>query len=141
VDFLIGSFSTLVITLCIFKYISYLYNLTKEKRVYRFSQSSMHEMVKHLLPDDLFKPKPKKTQSMVHEEKINIRVVILDGLAYWIKDNKIYEADLDSNGIDKNSTRIVDTMSMSKVQLDKIVFIVDKLREGLDDDSGSTGDW
>ncbi len=42
--------------------------------------------------------------------------------------------------VDKDSTTRVDTDSMSKVQLDKMLFIVDKLREGTFDDSGSAGD-
>lgn len=97
-------------------------------------------MIKPLLPDDFFKPKIRRTQSYNHEEKTNFRVVIVDGFAYWIRDNKIYEADMREDGIDKDSARVVDTMSMDKVQLEKIVFIVDTLREGLDNDSGSTGD-
>lgn len=59
--------------------------------------------------------------------------------AYWIKDNAFYEADLDGKNIDKESARIVDTMQMDKVQLDKMLFIMDQLRDGKSDDSGNPG--
>jgi hypothetical protein len=139
VDFIIGSFTTLTIIILMYAYFSKLEKIVNVELKYNFSQSSVHEMIKPLLPDDFFKQKKKRTQSSVYEEKTNVRVIILDGLAYWIRDNKIYEADMNSDGIDKDSTRVVDTMSMDRVQLDKITFIVDALREGLDDDSGSSG--
>lgn len=138
-DFLIGSFSTALIIFGVSKYFQQIVKISLESERYIFSQSSMHEMIKPLLPEDFFRPKPKKTQSSVYEAKTNVRVIVLDGLAYWIRDNKIYEADIGMQGIEKDSARIVDTMSMDKVQLDKIAFIVDALREGLDNDSGSTG--
>ena len=69
-----------------------------------------------------------------------IKVLILDGSAYWIKDNNFYTASVDQSGtVDKETTRIVDIMTMTSVELDKMLFIMDKLREGLDNDSGSTG--
>jgi hypothetical protein len=42
--------------------------------------------------------------------------------------------------IDKDSAEQVDTISMDKVQLDKMLFIMDKLREGINDDSRGSGD-
>ena len=139
-DFFIGSLTTALIVFGMSKYFNKINDISQEANKYRFSQSAMHEMIKPLLPEDFFKIKPKKTQSLNYEAKTNVRVIVLDGLAYWIRDNKIYEADINSDGINKDSSRIVDTMSMDKVQLDKIAFIVDALREGLDNDSGSTGD-
>ena len=82
--------------------------------------------------------KEKETQSKIHILKNNIKVIIMDKQAYWIKDNVFYTADLLGNGVDKETTRTVDTMSMNKVQLDKMVFIIDQLREGNPDDFGST---
>jgi hypothetical protein len=72
-----------------------------------------------------------KTQSKMHYDKTNVKVIILDNQAYWIKESVFYTADVDEFGfIDAESTRAVDTMAMNKVQLDKMIFIVDKLTEG-----------
>jgi hypothetical protein len=85
--------------------------------------------------------KPKiKTQSKIHDSKINIKVIIMDNQAYWIKDNAFYTASIRIDGnVDKDSTRVVDTMSMNSVQLDKMMFILDKLREEAFDDRGGSG--
>lgn len=48
-------------------------------------------------------------------------------------------ADFKNNEIDKNSVRTVDTMSMDKVQLDKMFFIIDKLTGRDKNDSGGSG--
>jgi hypothetical protein len=42
--------------------------------------------------------------------------------------------------INKEAAEQVDTMGMDKVQLDKMLFIMDKLREGINDDSRGSGD-
>lgn len=80
-----------------------------------------------------------ETQAQKHEKKTRIKVIIMDDQAYWVKDNVFYTADMTDGDVNKNTTRIVDTMTMSKVQLDKMVFIMDRLREGTLNDSGSTG--
>lgn len=80
----------------------------------------------------------KKSQSKIHEEKTNIKVIIMDEQAYWIKDNIFYTANMSGNNVDKDTTRRVDTMTMNKVQLDKMIFIIDCLREEASDDSGGT---
>lgn len=74
-------------------------------------------------------------------DKNHIRVIIMDNRAYWIKDNTFYTANMSIDGtVDKDTTSRVDTEGMSKIQLDQMLFIVDKLREGTFDDSGGTRD-
>jgi len=46
-------------------------------------------------------------------------------------------ADIVDGQVDKSNSQEVDTMSMDKVQLDEMMFIVEKLREGEDDSRGS----
>ncbi len=81
-----------------------------------------------------------KSQSRNHEKETNVRVIIVDGQAYWIKDNIFYNAPLINNLVDKESAQRVDTTHMDKVQLDQMLFILDKLREGVSDDSRGSRD-
>jgi hypothetical protein len=80
-----------------------------------------------------------KSQSKIHYDKTNIKVIIFDDNAYWIKDNIFYKAPLVNQLIDKDSAEQVDTIHMDKVQLDKMLFIMDRLREGINDDSRGSG--
>jgi hypothetical protein len=80
-----------------------------------------------------------RTQSKLHYDKTNIKVIIFDNDAYWIKDNIFYKAPLVNELIDKEAAEQVDTIHMDKVQLDKMLFIMDKLREGINDDSRGSG--
>ncbi len=82
----------------------------------------------------------RKSQSKNHDKETNVRVIIVDGQAYWIKDNIFYNAPLINNLVDKESAQRVDTTHMDKVQLDKMLFILDKLREGVSDDSRGSRD-
>ena len=82
----------------------------------------------------------KKSQSKNHEKETNVRVIIVDGQAYWIKDNIFYNAPLINDMVDKESAQRVDTTHMDKVQLDQMLFILDKLREGVSDDSRGSRD-
>jgi len=81
----------------------------------------------------------RKSQSKIRKEKENVRVIIVENEAYWIKDNGFYTAPMVNNLISKDSAIQVDTSTMDKVQLDKMLFILDKLREGVGNDSRGTG--
>ena len=105
----------------------------------KYSQSHIYSLVKPLLdlhPQTRTRP---STQASNYEEKTNVKVIIIEGSAYWVKDNLFYTAPFDMHGIDKESARVVDTMNMDKVELDKMIFIIDQLRDGKKNDSGSTG--
>lgn len=135
-DFLLGSLVTLLIIGIIITFLSKFSHIKKQN--FRYSQSGIHEIIKPLIPSDLFKRKV-ITQSSKHEENVNVKVIIMGNNAYWIKDNQFYVADLEDGIIDKDSTRIVDIMDMNQVELDKMLFIMDRLREGLSNDSGNSG--
>lgn len=81
-----------------------------------------------------------KTQSRKYHEKMNIKVIIVDNNAYWVKDNIFYTAPMIDEHINNDMVQEVDTISMDKVQLEQMLFIMDKLREGIDNDSRSSGD-
>jgi hypothetical protein len=81
----------------------------------------------------------RKSQSKIRQEKENVRVIIVENEAYWIKDNGFYTAPMVNNLISKDFAIQVDTSTMDKVQLDKMLFILDKLREGVENDSRGTG--
>jgi len=104
----------------------------------KYSQSHIFMHIKPLLPDMSNIKKIKNTQSLDYERKINVKIIILDNYAYWIKENQFYKAEMVNNLIDPDTTTTVDTIGMDSIQLDKMLFIMDKLREGLDNDSGST---
>jgi hypothetical protein len=136
-EYLIGSFTTFVLIFLI----SFIKKdeSKKQKITVRYSQSHIFDLVSPLLPAITNKPKKNKnSQSYRHDQKNNVRVVIVDGLAYWIKENVFYRSEVMIDGVDSGTTEPVDTIGMSSVELDKMLFIMDRLREGLDNDSGST---
>jgi hypothetical protein len=138
-EYLLGSFTTF--TLLIFFSMLFKNSINKNsinKNNVKYSQSHIFMHIKPLLPDMLNFKKIKNTQSLDYERKINVKIIILDNYAYWIKENQFYKAEMVNNLIDPETTTTVDTIGMDSIQLDKMLFIMDKLREGLDNDSGST---
>jgi hypothetical protein len=104
----------------------------------RYSQSHIHDIIRDNLPDEMFMPLKKPRQSSGHEKKNSLRVVFLDKDAYWIKENKLFVADHEAGVVKEGTARRVDTMGMDKVQLEKVMYIVDILNEGNQNDSGYT---
>jgi hypothetical protein len=106
----------------------------------RQSQSKTHELIKGILPFNWeLAPVAAPTQASIHNESMFVRVIIAEEKAYWIKDNSVYSADIEDGYIDNDSARVVDMMAIDDVQLDKMIFIVDKLTEGRQNDLGNTG--
>ena len=134
---LYGAIGTTVTVLMLF-YIYLLRNSVKNSKQEIISQS----MLQHRYSSRKNNSRRLKTksQSKIHFDKTNIKVIIFDNSAYWIKDNIFYKAPLVNQLIDKDAAEQVDTMGMDKVQLDKMLFIMDRLREGIKDDSRGSGD-
>jgi hypothetical protein len=105
---------------------------------FRYSQSHIHTLIMPLIPDIKSYKKKIITQSSKHDERVNIKVVIFDNKAYFVKDGSFYSADMDGNFIDRQTATVVDTIGMDKVQLDKMLFIMDQLRDGKKNDSGDS---
>jgi hypothetical protein len=65
-----------------------------------------------------------------------MKIMIVKDRAYWIKDNTFYVATVVDGQVNKETAKEVDTMAMSKVELDEMMFIVEKLREDNNDSRG-----
>lgn len=105
------------------------------------SQSYMHNILFPFLPtnEQLEAMTPVNCQTLNHSNKAYLDILVVEDNAYWIKDNTFFVADILNGEIVKESAKKVDTMSMDKLQLDKMEFIVDLLTKGKKDDRGSTG--
>ena len=104
-----------------------------------YSQSDIHQIVRHFLPKDLFEmPKP-VSQARKHVSKNTVRVLIIEDQAYWVHDNMFYIADTTEGLVNADTVRPVDTHNMSKRDIDKMLFILDSLKNGNSDDS--SGAW
>lgn len=103
-----------------------------------YSQSDIHQIVKDLLPKDLFEmPKP-LSQARKHVRSNTVRVLVVEDQAYWVHDNMFYVADAVNGFVSPETVKPVDTNNMSKRDIDKMLFILDSLRNGNSDDSSST---
>ena len=69
------------------------------------------------------------TQSKRHIQENMLRVMVIENYAYWVKDNIFFVADTDRGNVLHGTARQVDTSSMSKSEVDKMMFILDKLKE------------
>ena len=131
-EFLLGTITT---TLVLFIFIVFLINKRNKREPFfliRYSQSHIHRILSPLLPqvDQISKISNKNNQSSKHLKNTNVRVLIVEGKAYWTKNNVFYVSSIVDGDIDKDNAQVVDTMGMSKVELDKMLFIIDQLRKG-----------
>lgn len=106
-----------------------------------YSQSYTHDLISPLLPPGGFTEayKPLESQAQKHQDKTNIRVLFVDGKAYWINNNQFLVADAENGMVVNDTTAAVDIMGMDSVELDKMSFIVSKLTEGKNNDSWNSG--
>ena len=91
------------------------------------SQSAIHNKTK------LFSPPIQKpqlfSQSRKHIQEHMLRIMVFDGKAYWVKDNIFFVAETNRGNVLHDSAKQVDTSDMSKADIDKMMFILDKLKE------------
>jgi len=71
----------------------------------------------------------KSTQSLDFLNKRLRKIMFIEDNAYWIDNNVVYKAKANNDEIDNNTVEKVDIMTMDKVELDKMIFIIEKLTE------------
>jgi hypothetical protein len=101
------------------------------------NQSRLHDLTKYMLPE--IKLEPMKTQATEYFDSKHIKVVYTSSSVYWIQDGVFYTADFINGEVLQETKKKVDTSTMSKVELDKISFIVDILAKDEKNDSGNSG--
>lgn len=137
-EYFFGSAITMIAMFITTKMITLRVNKVKDNP-FRYSQSHIHMLLLPLLPNIKNYKKQRVSQSTKHEEKINIKVIIYEKKAYFIRNGTFYCAEMHGTEIDSANATSVDTMSMDRVQLDKMLFIMDQLRDGKRNDSGDSG--
>jgi hypothetical protein len=106
----------------------------------KYRQSDIHEMIKNVIPKQRFDKPKLMTQSEKHIQKNMLRVVISEDRAYWILGNVFYTANAVDGRVDENTAKPLDVENMSRIELDKMLSILDDLKQGVGpNDSGSTG--
>ena len=109
-----------------------------DKIVYR--QSHIHEIIRNIVPkNSINKTKHPSSQSKKHIEKNMIRVIMVEGKAYWVANSVFYVSETVNGDPDLETARPIDTDSMSKDEIDKMLFILDSLRSGVSDEGSGTG--
>ena len=103
-----------------------------------YSQSHIHSLIKDYLPKNIYKKPKTVSQSMKHTEKHMVKIIVIDGMAYWVSDNIFYTAQTENGQIVHETAEPVDINNMPKKELDKMLFILDNLGRGDKDDSGSS---
>jgi hypothetical protein len=104
-----------------------------------YTQSDIHQIVKHFLPNDLFDMPKLVSQARKHIRSNTVKVMVLEGQAYWVHNNMFYVADTVEGSVNPETVRPIDTNNMSKRDIDKMLFILDSLKNGNSDDS--SGAW
>jgi hypothetical protein len=105
----------------------------------RYRQSHIFSLLAPMMPYMPLQKERPPSQSLLNDQKNKQRIVFTDDKAYWISNNAFYEASVVDGEVDKTTTKVVDTMTMDKVELDKMIFIVQKLTEGTKNDFGNPG--
>jgi hypothetical protein len=135
-EYFAGSLLTLITMYIVAKLVNSPKNNPRRVNL-RFSQSRQNELVKDYIP--LKRKPPLVSQSSKHLSSQYSRVVFVNDIAYWLEDGRMQQAPFDGTAVDYENKITVDMMAMDSVELDKMVFIVERLTEGLTDDSGNSG--
>ena len=104
-----------------------------------YSQSDMHRLLKYFFSLQINVNEKPESQLTKRVEKSMIKIIVVGNSAYWVSDNIFYVADAVDGQVIPETAEPVDTNSMSRKDLDKMLFILDSLKNGKKNDSSSAG--
>lgn len=142
-EYLVGAIATFI---CLF-----LFSIIAKKEIAKTkplriqkTQSYSYEIIRPVVPLiqmlKTFQEDKLTTQASKHSEKNTIKVLQVGNAVYWIAKNSLYTANYSNGRINEESTKIVDTMALDAVQLEKIIYIVDTLTKEDPNDSSNPRD-
>jgi hypothetical protein len=97
-------------------------------------------MLKTFFEISIFDKNQKTSQLTKHKKRDTIRVVILGNNAYWVSENIFYMANAVNGKVLPETSKPVDIENMPKQELNKMLSILDTLRDGETDDSSGSRD-
>lgn len=112
-------------------------NNKRRKIIYR--QSDMHNLLKIFFSKQLNIENSFISQLKKRKENKTIKAIIIQNKAYWVMDNIFYIGSASDGKVIPETGVPVDTTNMSKPEIDKLLFILDNLKGGKNNDSSSTG--
>lgn len=101
------------------------------------SQKDVHDLTKKFFSTNTIKQKT--SQMKKYEDSNRINVLVIGEQAYWISNNVFYTGNIVDGQIDQETTKPIDTQNMQKDEIDKMLFIIDSLKNGNKNDFGGTG--
>ena len=101
-------------------------------------QSEVHKMMKECFLRGIF-DNVSPSQLTKRKQKGRIRVIVVGNEAYWVAENMFYVAEAFNGEVQPATAKPVDIGSMSNKDIDKMLFILDSLKNGKENDSGSSG--
>ena len=104
-----------------------------------YSQSDIHNLLKYFFSLNIDNNEKHSSQLTKRKEKDMIKVIVMGNLAYWVSENIFYVAEAVDGEVVPETAEPVDTNSMSRRDLDKMLFILDSLKNGKKNDSSSAG--
>jgi hypothetical protein len=103
-------------------------------------QSDVHKMLKYFFSLNIETQNKPASQLTKRLEKDMIRVIVVGSQAYWVSDNTFYVADALDGEVDTETAKPVDVQSMSKLEVSKMLSILDSLTNGkVGNDRSSSG--
>ena len=115
------------------------YKVSQILRNIHYRQSDIHQSFIDLVPKKINNRTKIESQSAKHAASTMIKIIVIEDKAYWVKDNVFYFAETNSGDIVDVTAKPVEISDMSKQDIDKMLFILDNLRKGNENDSSSTG--
>lgn len=115
----------------------YFVNRRTNKLYYKnnfLSQSERHEIIQPFISKKTTYKKEDEEFDIEDEieeflEENAVNVVMEGDMIYWVQDNVFYTARVIDEEVDQDSIHPIDTDSMSKSELEKMLFILDALKE------------
>lgn len=104
-----------------------------------YRQSDMHNIMKKFFSIQLQLDEKAPTQLQKRIDANNLKVLMIEDEAYWVVDNIFYVAKADEGIVIPETAKPVNTSNMSTKDINRLLFILDNLKNGSNNDSGGAG--
>jgi hypothetical protein len=105
-----------------------------------YRQSDMHEILKYFFSLNVKEKDKPLSQFQKRLDESMLKVIVVENKAYWVLNNVFYVADAFENQVNPETAKPVDVEDMSRPDMEKLLFILDSLKDGeVENDRSGSG--
>jgi hypothetical protein len=111
----------------------------RRQKIVFYTEQDIHEFLKKFFSTKSDGRSFRGIKMPVYKQGEKVRIMMFPDSAYWVHENVFYHAEVEDGEVITDTTRPVDTSTLTKEEMERMLTILDNLKKEETDESDGSG--